>query len=98
MLCMIWYYLYNLKIVKNTLGGVLLLVKLQASSWNFTKTNTPFFFFLCKVSHNSEIRLLKRKQLQFQSVKRKKYSQIKCHIPLELGVTRQNHFSYQMNY
>ena len=26
----IWYHLYNLKNVKNTLGGVLLLVKLQA--------------------------------------------------------------------
>ena len=31
MLCSIWYYLYNLKNVKNTHGGVLLLVKLQAS-------------------------------------------------------------------
>ena len=30
MFCAIWYYLYNLKNVKNTHGGVLLLVKLQA--------------------------------------------------------------------
>ena len=29
-LCVIWYHLYNLKNVKNTHGGVLLLVKLQA--------------------------------------------------------------------
>ena len=29
-LCTIWYHLYNLKNVKNTYGGVLLLVKLQA--------------------------------------------------------------------
>ena len=29
MLCAIWYHLYNLKSVKNTHGGVLLLVKLQ---------------------------------------------------------------------
>ena len=28
--CAIWCYLYNLKSVKNTHGGVLLLVKLQA--------------------------------------------------------------------
>ena len=28
MLCVIWYHLYNLKNVKNTNGGVLLLVKL----------------------------------------------------------------------
>ena len=31
MVCPIWYYFYNLKNVKNTHGGVLLLVKLQAS-------------------------------------------------------------------
>ena len=30
MFCAIWYILYNLKNVKNTHGGVLLLVKLQA--------------------------------------------------------------------
>ena len=30
MFCAIWYHLYNLKNVKNTYGGVLLLVKLQA--------------------------------------------------------------------
>ena len=30
MLCAIWYHLYNLKNVKNTHGGVLLLTKLQA--------------------------------------------------------------------
>ena len=31
-LCMIWYHLYNLKNVKNTHGGVLLLAKLQGNS------------------------------------------------------------------
>ena len=30
MRCAIWFHLYNLKNVKNTHGGVLLLVKLQA--------------------------------------------------------------------
>ena len=44
MLCAIWYHLYHLKNVKNTLGGVLLLVQLQA-----TESNTPpwvlFTFF-----------------------------------------------------
>ena len=30
MRCTIWYHLYNLKNVKNTHGGVLILVKLQA--------------------------------------------------------------------
>ena len=49
------YHLYNLKNVKNTHGGVLLLIKLQAKAKasNFTKSNTPpwvFFTFskLCK--------------------------------------------------
>ena len=42
-------FIYNLKNVKNTHGGVLLLVSLQTSSSNFTKSNTPpwvFFTFL----------------------------------------------------
>ena len=45
MRCTIWYHKYNLKIVKDTHGGVLLLVKLQAK----IKSNTPscvFFTFL----------------------------------------------------
>ena len=48
-LCAIWYHLYNSKNVKNTHGGVLHLVKLQAKVSNFTKTNAPsgvFFTFL----------------------------------------------------
>ena len=39
MYCAIWYYFYNLKEVKNTHRGVLLLVKLQASVHNFAKNN-----------------------------------------------------------
>ena len=47
MLCAIWYYLYNLKNVKNTQGVMLLLVKLQAIAYNFTESNTlPWMFFL----------------------------------------------------
>ena len=41
----IWYHLHNLKNVKNTHGGVLLLVQLQASACNFTKSNTPPGYF-----------------------------------------------------
>ena len=38
--------MYILKNVKNTHGGVLLLVKLQALACNFTKSNTtPWMFF-----------------------------------------------------
>ena len=37
----IWYRMYNFKNVKNSHGGVLLLVKLQAETCNFTKSNTP---------------------------------------------------------
>ena len=44
--CAIWYHLYNLKNVKNTDGGVLILVMLQAGACNFTKINTqPWVFF-----------------------------------------------------
>ena len=43
------HQLYNLKNMKNTHGGVLLLVKLHAEFFNFTKSNTPprvtFTFF-----------------------------------------------------
>ena len=45
----IWYHLHNLKNFKNTHGGVLILVKLQASACKFTKIKTPpwvFFTFL----------------------------------------------------
>ena len=47
-LCPIWYDLYNLKNLKNTHRGALLLVKLQASACNFTKSKTlscAFFTF-----------------------------------------------------
>ena len=37
MFCAIWYHLHNLKNVKNTQGGVLLLVKLQASQIDFLR-------------------------------------------------------------
>ena len=40
MLSTIRYDLYNFKNVENSHGGVLLLVKLQASGYNFTKNNT----------------------------------------------------------
>ena len=50
MFCAIWYHLHDLKNIKYTHGGVLLLVKLQAKAYNFTtKINTPswvlFTFF-----------------------------------------------------
>ena len=53
MLYSIWHHLYNLKNVKKTHGGVLLLVKLQAVSrlLDFTNSNTPpwVFFKLFKL-------------------------------------------------
>ena len=38
--CAIWYYLYNLKNVKNTHGGMLILVKLQAERTTYYKRMT----------------------------------------------------------
>ena len=43
--CVIWYYLYNLKNVKNTHGEVLLLVKLQADA-------IYFVFIITEMSKN----------------------------------------------
>ena len=45
MFCAIWYHLYNLKNVKNKHGGMLLLVKLHAQAFNFTKSTTPLWVF-----------------------------------------------------
>ena len=81
MFCAIWYYLYNLKNMKNTQEGVLLLVKLQAKSvlegvlllvaCNFTKGDTPpwvfFTFFKLRKS--------------YQIVQRITYIQIRLFIP-----------------
>ena len=41
----IWYHFYNLKNLKNTNGGVVLLVKLQAKLCSFSKSNTPPWVF-----------------------------------------------------
>ena len=46
MLCAIWHHLYNLKNVKNTHGGLLLLLlDCQTLVWNLTKINTPPWVF-----------------------------------------------------
>ena len=48
MLSAVWYHFYNLNKVRSTDGVVLLLVKLQAKTYMFTKTDTPprvFFTF-----------------------------------------------------
>ena len=43
--CAIWCHLYNLKNVKHIHGGMLILVKLQAETCNFTKVSTPLWVF-----------------------------------------------------
>ena len=50
--------LHHLKNLKNNHGGVLLLVKLQATSCSFTKSNTPpwVFFTFCKVHKGTKSR------------------------------------------
>ena len=47
---LVWYHLYNLKNVKNTHGGVLLLVKLQTYLVPFTQFEKREIHFLklCK--------------------------------------------------
>ena len=83
--CAIWYHLYNLKNVKNTHGGVLILVKLQASSLtNYvagdTWTDHPDFKHvmlrkLAEYHYNCHIRYspynLTRKEKSLQSKNKK---------------------------
>ena len=63
-LCDIWYHSCNLRSMKNTDVGVLLLVKLQAEACNFTKSNIPpwlffMFFKLCTKSRSApQIKIL----------------------------------------
>ena len=46
MRCAIWYFMYNFKNVKNTHGGVLILVKLQAGAiWYHLYNLVPFVQF-----------------------------------------------------
>ena len=45
LLCLIWYHLNNFGNMKNTQGGVLLLVKLQAEACDFTKRTLLYVFF-----------------------------------------------------
>ena len=51
--CTIWCHLYNLKNVRNTLGGVLLLVKLQA------KVTLPHGCFSCFLNCTNGTKLCK---------------------------------------
>ena len=45
MRCAIWYHLYNLKNVKKTRRGVLLLVKLQTETWRMKNVENKIFNF-----------------------------------------------------
>ena len=49
--CAIWHHLHNFKNVKNTYGGVLLLVKLQGEACNFTESNYSSMgvFHVCQI-------------------------------------------------
>ena len=76
--CAIWYHLYNLTNLKNTHGGMLLLVKLQAKSlhkWyqiaqsvsydllkNGEKENSVITFFIVKVSVFQDPKVLAEKR------------------------------------
>ena len=67
MRCAIWYHLYNLKNVKNTLRGISILVKLQAETQS---RNAPHFIFYFKALSRSELKnvLLEIAQITRNSV------------------------------
>ena len=60
MRCAIWYHLCNLKNVKNTHGGVLLLVKSQAKACNFNKSNTPPWLFVTFFKLHKQYQIVQR--------------------------------------
>ena len=97
MLCAIWYYLHSFKNVKNTHGRVLLLVKLQAEAYNFTKSNTtPWMFFtfsklymwyqivqsITHKDHDRNFTLLTTRVCRSPTTSSNKYSKFYHHIPL----------------
>ena len=77
MRCAVWYHLYNLKNVKNTHGGVLLLVKLQAKR---LKRITYLFFFWVKRWDTDKFRKTYDLLFQWFSDNYIKANEIKCHV------------------
>ena len=78
MLCAIWYYLYDLKNVKN--GGVLLVVKFKGEHlksfkcWkleacNFAKSNTPAWVFFHVFSFVQTAQNLAKRLIRKQTIK-----------------------------
>ena len=68
MLCGICYHLYNLKNVKNTHGGVLFLVKLQASVYNFTRSLSPPWVFSRYLNCANGTKSRKASQIFFEKI------------------------------
>ena len=83
MLCAIRHHLYNLKSIKNIHGKMLLLVTLQASVCNFTKSNTPrwalFTFF-------NIVQMVPNRAVHLTFIGRKTEFNFSCHfkIPNEI--------------
>ena len=89
MLCAIWYHLYDLKIVKNPHGGVLLLVKLQALACNFTKSNTPPQEYSCYLNCTNGTKI--EKNIIYMPTKFILTKRVQMH-KLNLGVVSKFHF------
>ena len=63
MRCTIWYHLYNLKNVKNTHRGVLILVKLQANFWQATNVTSSIPKYILEQNANkNNLSILKLSQ------------------------------------
>ena len=58
MFCAIWYHLYNLKNMKSTHGGLLLLVKLQASATHHIYSKSFSFAVFLLRSHLLYLKVL----------------------------------------
>ena len=67
MRCAIWYHWYKLKNVKNTHGGLLILVKFQTKACNFTKIHTPSWVFFTFFKLYKWYQIVQRTTFKFTS-------------------------------
>ena len=82
--CAIRYQLYNLKNVKNSHGGMLILVKLQALACDFTKINTPPWLFFTFFKLYKWYQIVQRATYYFHnySFKVSTLFKVKCYVTL----------------
>ena len=78
MLWALWYQLCNLRNLKSTHGGVILLVKLQVSASNITKSNTPPWVFFTYFKFHRWYQILQSISSMLRNFKMGEFYQLMC--------------------